>query len=277
MKYLSFISIVFVSLHISCNQNRGINLIVDIPVEGDKIVSIFNISTGRQVYQDTLLDRLSLDSLGYGIHLFTIMWPRDIINVDEFKSLRPHTLDDQNYYTIQKPVFIDPNEARTIRIYTPEGMSRDEIESHLLSRNQTVVPLVDAAGEHVQLYEEYETMLYNVKKTYLQHKDSLTKQLYAYNDQGDLQNSAATNLKIKTLWENTFLPQMKKEEKSFLTRHADKIIVPFILLNKITDQATYRSYEPIIEIMPEKYKKLNFIQALSSLRNEEDSTPANAP
>src|SRR5690606_41940405 len=83
-----YAGLIFLYSCISCtSQNKKVRLRVDVPIEGDKIVSIFNLSNGTQVYEDTLRGKLVLDSLTYGIHLLSIMWDRDIITPDAFKIL----------------------------------------------------------------------------------------------------------------------------------------------------------------------------------------------
>lgn len=262
-----YAGLIFLYSCISCtSQNKNVSLLTDIPIEGDKIVSIFNLSNGMQVHEDTLRGELVLDSLSYGIHLLTVMWNRDVISPDEFKSLRPHTLDNPSYYSLQKRIFIDPSQGETIRLYTPDGVTKEMIEEHLLSNERTFTPSIEVEGKQAQLYEAYESIWHQFRQQYHNQRDSLKKLLYGYNDKGDLQQAAAVNLQIKGLWKNAVLPQYEKEEKQFLMEHAHQIIVPFILLNRVTSQELYQSFKPVIEAMPEKYRELSFIKRLAKLK-----------
>lgn len=265
---IRYASLIFVYACISCtSQNKNVRLCVDIPIESDKIVSIFNLSNGTQLYEDTLRGELVLDSLSYGIHLLTVMWDRDVISPDEFKSLRPHTLDNPSYYSLQKRIFIDPKQDVKIRLYAPDGITKEEIEEQLLPNERTFAPSIDVEEKQAQLYEAYESIWDQFRQQYHSQKDSLKTLLYGYNDKGDLQQAAAVNLQIKGFWKNTILPQYEKEEKRFLIHHADQIIVPFILHNRITSQEIYQSFKPVIDAMPEKHRQLRFIQGLAKLRS----------
>lgn len=262
-----YAGLIFLYSCISCtSQNKNVSLLTDIPIEGDKIVSIFNLSNGTQVYEDTLRGELVLDSLTYGIHLLTIMWNRDVISPGEFKSLRPHTLDNPSYYSLQKRVFIDPKQGGTIRLYTMDGVTKEMMEEKLLSNERTFTPSIEVDGKQAKLYEAYESIWHQFRQEFHSQKDSLTTLLYNYNDQGDLQQAAAVNLQIKNLWTCTILPQYEMEEKQFLMEHADQVIVPFILLNRVTNKEIYQSFKPVIEAMPEKYRELNFIKGLAKLK-----------
>lgn len=256
-------------LNASCNADNSVQVLIDLPIEEDKIISIFNLSNGMQVYEDTLRSHVVLHSLSYGIHLLTIMWDRDVLSPEEYRSLRPQTLDNPTYYSIRKLVFIDPKQGGPIRIYTPDGLTKEDIEEQLLSGNRVFTPLVDVQGRHAQLYEEYEAIQHRYGKQFYQQRDSLQKLLYEHNDKGELQQAATINLQIKGLWENTVLPQLDKEEKRFLIEHADHVVVPFILHNRISDQETYLSFKPVIDALPEKYQKLGFMQDLSKLRSKD--------
>lgn len=252
----------------SCSSPRKeISLLVDIPVEDDKIVSIFNLSNGTPIYEDTLRGKLVLDSLTYGIHLFTVMWDRDVISPDEFKSLRPHTLNNPAYYSLQKRIFIDPKRGGVIRLYTPGGMTKEEIEEQLISPRHTFTPSIEVEGTQTKLYDVYESILQRHRQQFQHQRDSLQNLLYRYNDQGDLRQAAAINQQLKTLWTNKILPLYDVEEKQFLIEHAHDIIVPFILHNRITSQEIYQSFKPVIDAMPKTYQELSFIQSLAKLRS----------
>ncbi|TYR38054.1 hypothetical protein FXV77_01880 [Sphingobacterium phlebotomi] len=196
------------------------------------------------------------------------MWNRDVISPDEFKSLRPHTLDDPAYYSLQKRIFIDPKQGETMRLYTPDGVTKEMLEEQLLSNERTFTPSIEVEGKQAQLYEAYESIWHQFRQQYHSQRDSLKKLLYAYNDKGDLQQAAAINLQIKNLWETVVLPQYENEEKQFLIAHANDIIVPFILHNRITSQELYQSFKSVIDAMPEKYRELRFIKGLEKLRSE---------
>ncbi|PRD49188.1 hypothetical protein [Sphingobacterium haloxyli] len=263
-----YAGLIFLYICTSCtSQNKKVRLLVDIPVENDKIVSIFNLSNGTQVYEDTLRGELVLDSLTYGIHLLTVMWDRDVISPDEFKSLRPHTLDNPSYYSLQKRVFIDPREGGTIRLYSPDNITKEEIEEQLLSDERTFAPSLEVEGKQAQLYEAYESIWHQFRQQHHSQRDSLKKLLYHYNDKNDLQQAAAVNSQIKDLWTSTILPQYEMEKKQFLIEHADDIIVPFILLDRVTSQELYQSFKPVIDAMPEKYRELGFVKGLAKLRS----------
>ncbi|NGM64604.1 hypothetical protein [Sphingobacterium sp. SGR-19] len=263
-----YAGLIFLYSCISCtSQNKKVRLRVDVPIGGDKIVSIFNLSNGTQVYEDTLRGQLVLDSLTYGIHLLTIMWDRDVITPDEFKSLRPHTLDNPSYYSLQKRVFIDPKRDGAIHLYTPAGVTKEMLEEQLLSNERTFTPSIEVEGKQAQLYEAYESIWHRFRQQYHSQRDTLKKLLYHYNDKNDLQQAAAVNSQIKDLWTSTILPQYEKEEKRFLIEHANNVIVPFILHNRITSQEIYQSFKPVIDAMPEKYRELSFIKGLAKLRS----------
>src|SRR5690606_1654752 len=259
----------FIYVFASCSFSRNeVSLRVDIPIEGDKIVSVFNLSNGTQVYEDTLRGEIVLDSLSYGIYLLTVMWNRDVISPNEFKNLRPHTLDDPSYYSLQKRVFIDPREGGTIRLYTPDNITKEEMEEQLLSNESNITPSVEVGGKQAKSYEVYESMLQRYRQQCQHQRDSLQNLLYHYNDRGDLQQAATVNQQLKTLWGNKILPQFEAEEQQFLIAHADQVVVPFILLSRVTSQELYQSFKPVIDAMPEKYREFGFVKGLAKLRSE---------
>jgi|GEM_PF-2005158 len=249
-----------VLLFFSCGPKNGPHLSVDIPVEGAKIVQLFNLSTVSESYRDTLRGTLSLDSLHYGIYLVTVMWNRDVISPDEFDALRPHTLDEQPYYSLQRAVFIDPKERGSIRLHIPAGMSRAQLEERLMDRNRPFSPSVEAQGKNARRYEAYESILDRCREDFCQRRDSLKALLYASNDRGDLQNSQRINLEINDLWEREIQPQYEMAEIRFLTEHVDSPIIPFILHHRITDRESYQSFKPIIDNLRERGKNLGFIR-----------------
>lgn len=263
----SYLIIVYAFLSCSSSPNE-VSLLVDIPIAEDKIVSIHNLSNGAHVYHDTLRGKVVLDSPSHGIHLLTVMWDRDVLSPEEFRSLRPHTLDNPSYYSLQKLVFIDPKQGGAIRLYTPDSITKETIEEQLLSSERMFAPFVELEGKHAQLYETYESILHRYRLRFRIQRDSLKNLLYSYNDTGYLQQAAAINLQINELWKNTISPKYEKEEKQFLMEHADQIIVPFILLNRVTSRELYQSFKPVIDAMPMKYQELRFIQGLAKLRSE---------
>lgn len=249
----------FIYVFASCSFSRNeVSLRVDIPIEGHKIVSVFSLSNGTQVYEDTLRGEIVLDSLSYGIHLLTVMWDRDIISPDEFRRLRPHSLDDPSYYSLQKRVFIDPREGGTIRLYTVDDVTQGAIEELLLSGENVFTPSIELSGTQAQLYETYESILASYRQLFRRERDSLKHLMYRYNDEGNLQQAKVINKELQTLWANSILPRLEDEEKQFLIKHAEQIIVPFILQQRVTNAEQYNNYKAVIEAMPTKYRKLDF-------------------
>lgn len=265
--YLSFLFVVYT--YISCtSESKKVNITVDIPIEDDMIIHVFNLSNGTQVYEDTLWNKLTLDSPSFGIHLLTILWDRDIISPDEFKSLRSHTLDNPSYYSLQKLVFINPKDGANIRLYVPEEMTRESMEEQLLSNTPGLALSVEVDERKAQLYEKYNSIRNAFRLQLNTQKDSLKEMLYRYNDEGNIQQASVINLQIKDLWKTTILPQYEEEERRFLLEHADDIIVPFILHQRVINQELYQSFKPVIDAMPENHRKLPFILNLAKLPPE---------
>jgi len=259
-----------VILFFSCGQKSGPHLSVDIPVEETKIVQLFNLSTVSEIYRDTLRGTLSLDSLDYGIYLLTVMWNRDVISPGELDALRPHTLDEQPYYSLQRAIFIDPKERGSLRLHIPAGMSRAQLEERLMDRTHPFSPSVETEGKNARLYEAYESILDRYRADFHHRRDSLKALLYACNDRGDLQNAQRINQEIGELWEREIRPQYEKEEIRFLSEHVDSSIIPFVLHQRVTDWESFRVFKPVIDNLPERYKNLSFIQELAKPEEWED-------
>jgi len=206
---------------------------------------------------------LPIDSLDYGIYLVTVMWNRDVISPEEFYALRPHTLGEQPCYSLQRTVFIDPKERGSLRLHIPAGMTGAQLEERLMDRNRPFSPTVEADGKNARLYEAYASIRDRCREVFHQRRDSLKALLYACNDRGDIQNSKRINLEIRDVWKKEVRAQCEKAEIRFLAEHMDSPIIPFILHHRITDRESYRSFKPIIDNLPERYRKLGFIRELA--------------
>lgn len=254
---------------ISCTRKKNIRISINLPFNEKKNIHIFNLSNGTSLYQDSLRDEILLDSLSYGIHLITLTWDRDFIDPTEFKKLRPHTINQQPHYTLQKLVFLEPDQGGKIHIYTAKGTTKEEIEQQLMDNNNSFCPLVKTDNSYAQLYETYDNIYYRYRNLFSAKRDSLNDLLYSHNDKGNIENAKIISQELKELWEKTIMPQYEEEEKQFLTKYANNIVVPFILHHRIQDQETYQSFKPIIETLPEKYQKSILIKSLSSLRSKQ--------
>jgi len=257
----------------SCAGRNEARLSVDLPVEGEVIVQMFSLSARSHVYRDVLHGPIALDGLAHGIYLVSVMWPRDVVSPDEIRMFGPEMVDEQAYYSVQKNIFIDPEQGGAIRMQAPGGMTKEEMETCLLDKNRPCPLLLSAEGKNTRLFEEYESILHRFEEDFHHKRDSLKQMLYAYNDRGDIENAQRANQQIHDLWQKTVRPQCEGEVKKFLLEHMGSVIVPFILYDRITDGESYMFFKPVIDAMPQKHKNLDFIRNLETVLGKNEEAP----
>jgi len=270
MKILPCVPLLVLWCCFSCTQRNAMRLSVDLPIEKEMVVQVFNLSARAHVYRDVLHGPLSLDSLAQGIYLVSVMWPRDVVSPDEIRRFGPEMVEEQAYYSVQKNIFIDPEQGGAIRLHAPDGMTRAEIEACLLDKDRACALQLSAEGKNARLFEEYETILLRFEKVFYHKRDSLKQLLYAYNDQGDIENAQRTNQHIHDLWQDVVRPQCQGEERKFLMEHAGSVIVPFILYDRITDEESYGFFKPVIDALPQRHKNLDFIRNLETVLEKDE-------
>lgn len=250
---------------VSCSKpSKKLEIEVDFPIEGKKGVELFNITLGDVVYQDTLTgNKVVFDSLRYGIYLFTLKWERDLISVDEFKRLRPTSVNNDNFHSIQKLVFFDPNESTSLKIYDKDKLNKEDFERLMLSKTKHFSPGIKIEGSsNSKLFNAYDLLLEEATKEYYHKTDSLKQLLYTYNDASDAHAAKEVNAELKTVWDSVILPKYKAKEMQFLTANKEQEFVPFVLMYHVHNKDYYAEYKPIIDVLPPKTKELSWIKSL---------------
>ena len=251
----------------SCSEsNKSLSLEFDLPIEDSLHLNLFNLTASEPVYDAYIKEnKLSLDSLPYGIYLLNLSWKRDFISVGEFKRLRPNTINLNKEHVVQKLIFVDSKEGTDLRLHSDKNLIQDDIEYQLYAKDEIFELKTDVKkGTLAKMYDEYEQIIYRNKVRYIKQTDSLKKVLYRLNDQGDFEQSKKINQQMKTLWEDKIVPETLEQERQFLIAHKEEVIIPFILMLRVTNKESYLDYKEVIEQLPDSFKKLKSIERLQS-------------
>ena len=271
LKHIFFIGFICCLIFNSCNsKNDSFVAEIDLPIKDSLYVNLFNLSKSTPVFNGYLPERLlKLDSLKYGIYLLSISWKKDLISVDEYRRLKPNTVDLNKEHVIQKVLFVDQLNGTDVRVFVDNNMIQEDIEQQLTRRNNIFdLKLVVNKGELTKLYDTFEQISHRHKVNFTNYVDSLTQMLYAYNNEGNYLESKRINQLIKSSWDNKFVPIIHDEEKQFLLNNKDKIITPFILLLRVIDKPSFVLFKDVIEQLPEDFKKIEAIQDLEQYNKD---------
>lgn len=270
-KHIFFLAFICCLVFSSCDRKtESFVAEIDLPITDSIYVNLFNLSKSTTVYNDYLSDSvLKLDSLKYGIYLLSISWQKDLISVDEFRSLKPNTVNLNKEHVVQKVLFVDQSNGTEFRVYVDSGISQEKIEQQLANRDNVFDLNLDIKkGKLTRLYDSFEQISHRHKVNHANHVDSLKQMLYAYNNEGNFVESKRINQQIKSSWDNIIVPIIHEEEQQFLLNNKEEIITPFILLLRVTDKQSFILFKDVITQLPENFKNIEAIRDFDRYNND---------